>query len=78
MELLRGPLFYGTVIGVLTAVVWRGSPGGVLAVASLCAGDGLADIVGRRLGSSNKLFYSPSKVIFLSISLPRRFHVASL
>jgi dolichol kinase len=34
----------------------------VAAIAVLCAGDGLADIVGRRLGTSNKLPYSPNKV----------------
>ncbi len=41
---------------------WRSSPSGVAAIAVLCAGDGLADIVGRRLGSSNRLSYSPNKV----------------
>ena len=27
----------------------------------MCGGDGLADIVGRRLGKKNKLFYNKSK-----------------
>ncbi|KAK9908102.1 hypothetical protein WJX75_002777 [Coccomyxa subellipsoidea] len=60
-ELLHGPLLYGTIIGALTIIFWRGSPSGVAAIAVLCAGDGLADIVGRRLGTSNKLPYSPNK-----------------
>ncbi|CAL8469593.1 g9134 [Coccomyxa elongata] len=60
-ELLRGPLLYGTIIGVLTMVFWRDSPSGVAAIAVLCAGDGLADIVGRRMGCSNRLPYSPNK-----------------
>ncbi|BDA44669.1 probable phytol kinase 1, chloroplastic [Coccomyxa sp. Obi] len=60
-ELLRGPLLYGTIIGLLTMVFWRDSPSGVAAIGVLCAGDGLADIVGRRLGASNRLPYSPNK-----------------
>ena len=61
-ELLRGPLQYGLAIAALTAMFWRGSSVGVLAIAVLCAGDGMADIIGRRYGQSNKLFYSPQKV----------------
>lgn len=67
-ELLRGPLLYGTIIGVLTMLFWRNSPSGVAAIAVLCAGDGLADIVGRRLGCSNRLPYSPNKVCSTSRS----------
>ena len=61
-ELLRGPFLYGAVIAGITAAYWRDSPIGVTAIAVLCAGDGLADIVGRRYGASNKLPHSPHKV----------------
>ena len=61
-ELLRGPFMYGAVISALTALYWRDSPVGVTAIAVLCAGDGFADIIGRRYGGSNKLPHSPDKV----------------
>lgn len=35
---------------------------GVTAIAVLCAGDGFADIIGRRYGASNTLPHSSSKV----------------
>ncbi len=53
---------YGAVISAITATYWRESPVGVAAIAVLCAGDGFADIVGRRFGEGNKLPHSPSKV----------------
>ena len=49
-EILRGPLYYGLVFVVLTLAFWRTTPIGLVALMILCAGDGLADIVGRRLG----------------------------
>lgn len=67
-ELLRGPLQYGLAIAALTAWFWRDSPVGVLGIAVLCAGDGMADIIGRRFGQANKLFYSPQKVRQLKLS----------
>jgi len=50
-EILRGPLFYGFVFGVLTIVYWLDSPIGIVALMLMCGGDGLADILGRRLGT---------------------------
>ncbi len=50
-EILRGPLYYGIAFVVVTLGLWRHSPVGILALMALCGGDGLADIVGRRLGS---------------------------
>lgn len=49
-ELLRGPLLYGCSHVALTLVFWRENPAAVLGIAALCAGDGLADIFGRRWG----------------------------
>lgn len=50
-EILRGPLLYGIVFVVLTLVYWTKSPIGIIALMLLCGGDGLADIVGRRVNS---------------------------
>jgi phytol kinase len=50
-EILRGPLFYGIVFVILTLVYWKTSPIGILALMLMCGGDGLADILGRRVVS---------------------------
>ena len=49
-ELLKGPLFYGIIFVILTVVYWYDSPIGIIALMLMCGGDGLADILGRRLG----------------------------
>lgn len=49
-ELLRGPLMYGIAFVAATLVFWARSPVGVILLMLLCGGDGLADVVGRRLG----------------------------
>ncbi|QUY43765.1 diacylglycerol/polyprenol kinase family protein [Acaryochloris marina] len=59
-EILKGPLFYGLVFVACTIGFWRTSPVGMLALMMMCGGDGLADIVGRRLGV-HKLPFSPEK-----------------
>ncbi len=51
-EILRGPLFYGIVFVALTLIYWKSSPIGIVALMLLCGGDGLADILGRRLKSA--------------------------
>jgi len=60
-ELLRGPLYYVVVLLAVTAVYWRASPVGLVIASLMCGGDGLADIVGRRLGASNPLPWNPAK-----------------
>jgi phytol kinase len=50
-EILRGPLFYGIIFVILTLVYWKTSPIGILALMLMCGGDGLADILGRRVVS---------------------------
>lgn len=50
-EILLGPLFYGVVFVVLTLIYWKDSPIGIVALMLLCGGDGLADIIGRRVKS---------------------------
>jgi len=61
-EILRGPLFYGIVFVVLTIVFWRNSPIGIIALMILCGGDGLADIVGKKIGGL-RLPWSPKKTL---------------
>jgi len=50
-EILRGPLYYGIAFVVLTLFYWKSSPIGITALMMLCGGDGLADVVGKRINS---------------------------
>ena len=50
-EILRGPLIYGIVFVALTLLFWRDSPIGIIALMTMCGGDGIADLVGRRVPS---------------------------
>ena len=67
-EILRGPLYYGIVFVVLTVLYWKDSPIGITALMMMCGGDGIADIVGRRI-KSPKLFWSPEKSVAGSLSV---------
>ena len=44
-----------------TFFFWTDSPVGVVSLATMAAGDGLADLIGRRFGSSNKWFFNKDK-----------------
>ncbi|XP_019196891.1 PREDICTED: probable phytol kinase 1, chloroplastic [Ipomoea nil] len=67
-ELLRGPLYYVMVLILCAVVFWRESPVGVVSLAMMCGGDGVADIVGRRFGSV-KIPYNQQKSWAGSISM---------
>lgn len=67
-EILRGPLFYGIVFVALTILYWKDSPIGITALMMMCGGDGVADIVGRRV-QSPKLFWSREKSLAGSLSV---------
>jgi len=67
-EILRGPLFYGIVFVTLTIIYWKDSPIGITALMMMCGGDGIADIVGRRVRSP-KLFWSREKSVAGSLSV---------
>ncbi|MGE5377773.1 MAG: diacylglycerol/polyprenol kinase family protein [Bacteroidota bacterium] len=67
-EILRGPLFYGIMFVVITLVFWKESLIGIPALMMLCGGDGIADIVGRRVRSP-KLSWSPEKSVAGSLSV---------
>ncbi len=59
-EILRGPLFYGIMFVLITLIYWKDSLIGIPALMMMCGGDGIADIVGRRVKSA-KLPWSPEK-----------------
>ncbi|XP_042032652.1 probable phytol kinase 1, chloroplastic [Salvia splendens] len=67
-ELLGGPLYYVLVLILCAVVFWRDSPVGIISLSMMCAGDGIADIMGRRFGST-KLPYNPLKSWAGSISM---------
>ncbi|KAK2634152.1 hypothetical protein Ddye_028944 [Dipteronia dyeriana] len=67
-ELLKGPLYYVLILMLCTVGFWRESPIGVVSLGMMCAGDGFADIIGRRFGSM-KIFYNPKKSWAGSISM---------
>jgi phytol kinase len=67
-EILRGPFFYGIVFVGLTVLYWKDLPIGITALMMMCGGDGIADIVGRRVRSP-KLFWSREKSLAGSLSV---------
>lgn len=67
-EILRGPLFYGLVFVAITLIYWKDSLIGIPALMMMCGGDGVADIVGRRV-KSMKLPWSPQKSLAGSLSV---------
>jgi len=67
-EILRGPLYYGLVFVILTIVYWRNTPIGIIALMTLCGGDGLADVVGKRWGKIS-LPWSKRKSLLGSLTM---------
>ncbi len=67
-EILFGPLFYGIVFVLVTLVYWKDSLIGIPALMMMCGGDGVADIVGRRVPSP-KLPWSREKSVAGTLSV---------
>ena len=67
-EILRGPLLYGIIFIAITLIYWKDSFIGIPALMMLCGGDGIVDIVGRRVKSS-KLPWSREKSVAGSLSV---------
>ncbi len=67
-ELLRGPLFYGLMFVALTLIYWKDSLIGIPALMIMCGGDGIADILGRRIHSP-RLPWSREKSVAGSLSV---------
>ncbi|KAH6766602.1 Phosphatidate cytidylyltransferase family protein [Perilla frutescens var. hirtella] len=76
-ELLKGPLYYASTITLAGAIYWRNSPIAIAAVCNMCAGDGVADIFGRRFGSQ-KLPYNRNKSFAGSIAMVSAGFLASI
>ena len=67
-EILRGPLYYGIVFVLMTLIFWKDSPVGIVALMLMCGGDGIADVVGRRV-KSPKLPWSKEKSVAGSLAV---------
>ncbi|GAB4422272.1 MAG: phosphatidate cytidylyltransferase [Anaerolineales bacterium] len=67
-EILRGPLFYGIMFVLMTIIYWKDSPIGITALMLMCGGDGIADLIGRRV-ESPKLFWSRQKSVAGSLGV---------
>ncbi|KAF5446678.1 hypothetical protein F2P56_032287 [Juglans regia] len=76
-ELLKGPLYYAATITLTCMIYWRTSPITIAAICNLCAGDGLADIIGRRFGS-HKIPYNKNKSVAGSVAMASAGFLASL
>ncbi|KAM7257330.1 hypothetical protein ACFE04_013071 [Oxalis oulophora] len=76
-ELLKGPLYYAATITAACVLYWRTSPIAIAAICNLCAGDGFADVVGRRFGSQ-KLPYNKNKSVAGSVAMASAGFLASL
>jgi len=68
-EALGGPFVYVLVMIFSTLVFWRDNPVGTVSVATMACGDGLADLLGRRFGASNKWSFNKSKSVAGSAAL---------
>mmetsp|Transcript_5767 Transcript_5767/g.6275 ORF Transcript_5767/g.6275 Transcript_5767/m.6275 type:complete len:390 (+) Transcript_5767:197-1366(+) len=62
-EALGGPFIYVIILFCTIIICFKDGLVGMMALSAMAAGDGMADIIGRRFGSSNKWFFSDSKSI---------------
>ncbi|KAI4342566.1 hypothetical protein MLD38_027180 [Melastoma candidum] len=76
-ELLKGPLYYATTLALATAYYWRTSPVAIAVICNLCAGDGVADVIGRRFGH-HKIPYNSNKSWAGTIAMASAGSLASL
>ncbi|KAL3786266.1 hypothetical protein HJC23_005344 [Cyclotella cryptica] len=67
-EALQGPFVYVMVLLVSTLFLWHDTPIGIVAVATMAVGDGLADLMGRRFGASNKWSFNKDKSVAGSVA----------
>ncbi|KAG6402891.1 hypothetical protein SASPL_135105 [Salvia splendens] len=76
-ELLKGPLCYISVLTLVTAFYWRTSPIAIAVFCNVCAGDGMADIFGRRFGRK-KLPYNRDKSVAGTVAMACAGFLASV
>jgi dolichol kinase len=53
-EAVGGPFIYVCVMAASILLFWRTSPVAIVALSTMAAGDGMADLVGRRFGANNQ------------------------
>ncbi|KAJ9565120.1 hypothetical protein OSB04_001086 [Centaurea solstitialis] len=76
-ELIKGPLYYASTIALSSVIYWRTSPIAIAAICNLCAGDGMADIIGRRFGKK-KIPYNTDKSFAGSIAMAAAGFIVSV
>lgn len=62
-EALGGPFIYVCLLSVFILLFWRSTMTGIVATATMAAGDGMADLVGRKWGRNNKWWFSKDKSV---------------
>ena len=62
-EAVGGPFIYVVILFASVLLWWRNSMAGIMALSIMAAGDGMADLVGRRFGKTNKWSFSPDKSV---------------
>ena len=67
-ETLGGPFIYVVILFSAVMLCFQDNLSGVIALSTMAAGDGMADIIGRRFGKNNKWFFSESKSIAGSLA----------
>ncbi|KAL7502029.1 hypothetical protein ACHAWX_000438 [Stephanocyclus meneghinianus] len=67
-EALQGPFVYVVVLLFSTLVLWVDTPVGIVSVATMAVGDGLADLLGRRFGATNKWPFQQKKSVAGSVA----------
>ncbi|XP_071721806.1 probable phytol kinase 3, chloroplastic [Rutidosis leptorrhynchoides] len=76
-ELIKGPMYYVISIALCCTFYWRTSPIAIAAICNLCAGDGTADIIGRKFGTK-KIPYNTDKSFAGSIAMATAGFIASI
>jgi dolichol kinase len=77
-EALGGPFVYVMVLLFFTFFCFTDSPVGIISIATMAVGDGLADLLGRRFGSTNKWPFNKNKSIAGSVAFVSGSLVGSL
>ena len=62
-EALKGPFVYTVVLFMTIICCFRDSFAGMMSLSAMAAGDGFADLVGRRMGKKNKWFFHKDKSV---------------
>ncbi|KAK9054847.1 hypothetical protein SSX86_025926 [Deinandra increscens subsp. villosa] len=76
-ELIKGPMYYAITLTLCCAIYWRTSPIAIAGICNLCAGDGIADIIGRRFGKK-RIPYNGDKSFAGSIAMAAAGFISSV